>query len=106
MYTIDSVDKTIKHEVLHHLASLIYNEPCNHDERWKELAIKYNVIPDSHWNIERSSIFYKVARNKYKYITYCEKCNAEWLYKSNTKAVKYSDAYTCECGGRIISEKL
>lgn len=34
---------TIEHEMMHILATLVYQDHCNHDSRWKELCRKYNV---------------------------------------------------------------
>lgn len=105
-YTTDAVENVIKHEILHHFACLIYEESCSHDYRWLDLAEEYGVIPKSHWDCDKSSIYYDVMKSKYKYKVYCVSCDNEWFYKKENRSVKYVDAYKCGCGGKLKVETL
>lgn len=79
-YVLSQVQDTIIHELAHMVAYRKYKVDCDHDERWKEIAINFGSSGDE--ILGSGEAFYKInpspvndieIRNK-KYYIYCRKC--------------------------------
>lgn len=104
------IRKTLCHELGHFVAPRE-----NHGYLWKvradKIGAKWGLEAERCTNNETFNESRKAAKSAltsiYKYRLFCPECGAEWKYKTNCNAIKYSIHYRCrKCRCSLKSEKI